>query len=87
MKSMRVMALRRVVHTIPSVADASNGYSVAGLGLCEYLIGVGVDVQLASIDKKGHRRMPDFVRLFPMSPGPRRLGVSAQMHQWLRKSA
>ena len=87
MKSMRVKALRRVVHTIPSVADASNGYTVAALRLCENLIGLGVDVQLASIDKKGHRKMPDYVRLFPMSPGPRRLGVSAQMHQWLRKSA
>jgi glycosyltransferase involved in cell wall biosynthesis len=87
MKSMRVKALRRVVHTIPSVADASNGYAVAALRLCENLIGLGVDVQLASIDKKGHRKMPDYVRLFPMSPGPRRLGVSAQMHQWLRKSA
>ena len=87
MKPLRAKALRKVVHTIPTVADASNGYTVAALRLCENLIGLGVDLQMASLDKKGHRKMPDFVRLFPMSPGPRRLGVCTQMHQWLRKSA
>lgn len=87
MRPLRVKSLRRVVHTIPSLADVSSGYSYASLRLCEGLIGLGVDVQLAAIDKRGHRPMPDYVRLFPLSPGPRRLGVCAQMHQWLRRSA
>ena len=83
----RIKAMRRVAHTIPSVADHSNGYAHSATRLCEGLIGSGVNIELATLEKEGKRSIADFVRIFPRSPGPRKLGASSQMHQWLRRAA
>lgn len=87
MEPSRIKSLRRVAHTIPSLADDASGYTYASMRLCESLIRMGVNVELAALDRPGHRPMPGYVRLFPRNPGPARLGVSTQLHQWLRKSA
>ena len=57
------------------------------LELCEKMLGSGLSLELGTLDRPGHRPVPDFVRRFLPSPGPRRLGASSQMHQWLRRGA
>jgi glycosyltransferase involved in cell wall biosynthesis len=87
MTSLHLKAMRRIVHTIPAVADHSSGYTYSVTRLCESLIERGLDVQLGCVDKPGRRAIPDFVRAFPRSPGPVKLGASSKLHQWLRAAA
>lgn len=87
MTQLHMSAMRRVVHTIPSVADASSGYAQVVLQLCELMSRRNLPLELGTVDRPGHRPVPDFVRRFAPSPGPRRLGASSQLHQWLRKGA
>jgi len=87
MTNLHLKAMRRIVHTIPAVADQSSGYTYSVTRLCESLIGRGLDVQLGCVEKPGRQSVPEFVRAFPRSPGPVKLGASSKLHQWLRTAA
>jgi glycosyltransferase involved in cell wall biosynthesis len=79
-----VKMMRRVVHTIPSVAEESSGYAKMALELCQSMATRGVRTELATLDRDGHREVPAFVKRFAPSAGPKRLGLSSHMHRWLR---
>jgi glycosyltransferase involved in cell wall biosynthesis len=87
MNGLHLKATRRVVHTIPAVADHSSGYTYSVTRLCESLIGKGLEVQLGCVHKPGRRAIPDFARAFPRSAGPAKLGASRRLHQWLQSEA
>lgn len=87
MPQFHIKAMRRVVHTIPSVSDESSGYAYSATRLCESLIEQGLDLQVGTVEREGSRAVPGFVRAFPRSPGPARLGTSSKLHQWLRAAA
>ena len=70
-----------VVHVAPSVSRESSGASYVALRLCEALIGEGLDATLATLDDAPPPKA--FIRLFPPSRGPRRLGRSPALRRWL----
>ena len=87
MPKLHIKAMRRVVHTIPAMADHSSGYTYSATRLCESMIEQGLDLLLGTVEREGDRPLPEFVRTFPRSPGPAKLGTSSKMHQWLRTAA
>jgi glycosyltransferase involved in cell wall biosynthesis len=77
----------RIIHTVPSIAEASSGPSYSVVRLVEELRRGGVDAVLASLDSPGHREMPGWNVRFPRLPFDRRIGASPAMHRWLRQAA
>jgi glycosyltransferase involved in cell wall biosynthesis len=74
----------RAVHVIPAVSEEASGPSYSVVRLCESLVEVGQVVELAALDWSPIARPPDFLKVFPMGRGPKRLGRSPAMWRWLR---
>ncbi|HHJ20510.1 MAG TPA: glycosyltransferase [Gammaproteobacteria bacterium] len=73
---------------IPSNNLASSGLFSFVPRLCDELITMGVQVELAMLRQSVPAGMErDFIRSFPYGPGPMRLGNSPQMRTWLRDQA
>jgi glycosyltransferase involved in cell wall biosynthesis len=72
-----------IVHTIPSIAELSSGPTHSVTRLCEELLARGIDVELSTLDRPGHRAVPGFVRRHPVLLGLHRIGASPAMHRWL----
>lgn len=83
----KTMKPLRVINVIPSLADVSSGPSYSVLRLCESLREAGIELTVAALDSPSHREMPAWVRRFPRSLGPRRLGRSVSMARWLDAEA
>jgi len=77
----------RSIHTTPSIAEEASGPSYSVVRLCESLISEGVDTTLAVLDWAPLASSPSYMRSFPMGVGPRRLGRSPSMRQWLERQA
>jgi glycosyltransferase involved in cell wall biosynthesis len=77
----------RVIHVVPAVSDEASGPSHSVLRLCESLIGTGADARVVTVDADSARSARPYLVRFPMGLGPRRLGVSPQMHRWLNANA
>lgn len=73
----------RVIHVVPRVNEEASGPSYSVVRLCESLIQGGTDARLATLE--GETRAPGgaFHTTFPYGFGPRRLGRSPRMRQWL----
>lgn len=73
----------RVIHVVPRISEEASGPSYSVVRLCESLIEAGIDTRLATLDdpvKQAHR---PFHTTFPYGIGPRRLGRSPRMKQWV----
>ena len=77
--------MMKVIHTIPSIAEAASGPTYSVTSLCKRLIVEGYDLSLIALDWATIENAPQFLRTFPLSIGPRRLGRSAMMKRWLYK--
>lgn len=77
----------RVVHVVPSIKDEASGPSYSVVRLCDSLIGAGADVQLSALDSAEMSVGPAYLKAFPLGFGPRRLGVSPRMRDWLEAQA
>lgn len=76
---------RTIVHVLPSVAREASGPSHSVMGLCETLQQTERDVVLAAVEGGTWRPETPYLRLFEAGNGPRRLGRSPAMHDWLRE--
>jgi glycosyltransferase involved in cell wall biosynthesis len=74
----------RVVHVLPAMSEEASGPSYSVVRLCEALRDAGEDVRLAALDWAPLPTVPRFVHLFPMGAGPRKLGRSPSMRDWLK---
>jgi glycosyltransferase involved in cell wall biosynthesis len=76
----------RVIHVIPAITEEASGPSYSVVRLCQSLIEAGEDLTLATLDWSplpSRPAMPAFMKVFPRGVGPRRLGRSPGMFQWL----
>ena len=74
----------RVIHVVPDINKEAAGPSYSVPKLCESLICAGVDVQLAVLDSPGTPVHLQYLKRFPFGFGPRRLGISPKMNDWLK---
>lgn len=74
-----------VIHTVPAISEEASGPSYSVVRLCEALAEDGQDVTLAALDWAPIPSPPTFLKTFPLGWGPRRLGRSPEMKQWLDK--
>lgn len=76
----------RVIHIVPSIAEEASGPSYSVVRLCASLIAQKLDVTLAALDWAPMSSPPPFLMTFPLGWGPRRLGRSPAMKQWIASS-
>jgi glycosyltransferase involved in cell wall biosynthesis len=77
----------RTVHTIPAVSSEASGPTYSVTRLCETLQEEGVSVVLATLKWDENTVPKHFHRQFKLGIGPRKLGSSPPMKQWLRAQA
>lgn len=77
----------RLIHVVPAISEESTGPSYSVVRLCESLIAEGQDVTLGVLDWTPMDSPPRFAKVFPLSMGPRRLGCSPRMRDWLAERA
>lgn len=77
----------RAVHIVPAISEEASGPSYSVVRLCESLIAQGQEVTLAALDWAPLITAPFFLKSFPLGWGPRRLGRSPAMMQWLSEAA
>jgi glycosyltransferase involved in cell wall biosynthesis len=77
--------LEAIVHCIPAITDESSGPSYSVVRLCQALGPIfGERIVLATLGTgERHRDIP-FIREFPRTSYPWRLGRSPEMRRWLR---
>ena len=75
------------VHVVPSISNESSGPSYSVVKLCLSLRACGVSAVLATLEGSNKSSEYSFVRAFPVSGWPRRLGRSSQMNHWLKNEA
>lgn len=75
----------RVIHVVPAVTEEASGPSYSVVRLCQSLIDAGEDLTLAALDWAPFPSMPEFMKVFPLGVGPRRLGRSPEMSRWLMR--
>jgi glycosyltransferase involved in cell wall biosynthesis len=74
----------KAIHVVPGIGNESSGPSYSVVSLCRSLQDAGVATTLAVLQESGHAALPDFVKSFPVSGYPIRLGGSSKMRRWLR---
>lgn len=72
----------RIIQTVASISEEAAGPSYSVVRLCESLIADGEDTTLAVLDWPPMASASQFVKMFPLGIGPRRLGRSPGMRQW-----
>lgn len=73
----------RAIHTVASITYEAGGLSYSVVRLCESLIKQGHDMTLSVLNDPPRPSFPHFVRAFSLGIGPRKLGRSPAMFQWL----
>ena len=76
----------RAIHIVPAISEEASGPSYSVVRLCESLITQGQRVTLAALDWASLPSPPPFLKTFPLGWGPRRLGCSPAMMQWLSET-
>jgi glycosyltransferase involved in cell wall biosynthesis len=84
---MSSFPLIRAVHVVTVISEKASGLSNSVLRQCESLIAQGQAISLAALDWAPMPSPPSFLRTFPLGLGPRRLGRSPAMKQWLMTQA
>lgn len=77
----------RVIHVVPAITEEASGPSYSVPRLCESLIGAGMNVQLAALEWSSSPVILPYLKSFPLGLGPRQLGVSPSMRDWLETEA
>ncbi|MGO9312921.1 MAG: glycosyltransferase [Syntrophobacteraceae bacterium] len=77
----------KLVHVVPSIFEEASGPSYSVVRLCESLITQGLEVTLAALDWGPLPSPPPFLKTFSLGLGPRRLGRSPAMLNWLADHA
>lgn len=75
-----------IVQVISSIANEASGPSYSVVRLSESLINQGLDTTLACLDWGFIGSPPSFLKAFPLSWGPRKLGRSTSMEKWLSQT-
>ena len=73
----------RLAHIVSSISEEASGPTYSVIRLCESLLAQGEEVSLLTLDWATNTVYPHFARSFRMGRGPRKLGRSSAMHQWL----
>ncbi len=73
----------RVIHVVPAVSNEAAGPSYSVPRLCESFLAAGLDVTLATLNWSPGAPTRPYQKKFPLGFGPRQLGVSPQMRDWL----
>jgi glycosyltransferase involved in cell wall biosynthesis len=76
-----------LIHVVPAITEEASGPSYSVVRLCQSLIESGEDLTLAALDWSPYPSMPEFMKVFPLGIGPRRLGRSPEMSRWLMGEA
>jgi len=74
-----------IIHVVPALSEESSGPSYSVVGLCHSLTDSVNHLKLAALDWAPLRNPPPFLKVFPIGLGPRRLGRSPVMLNWLRE--
>jgi glycosyltransferase involved in cell wall biosynthesis len=74
-------------HVVPAISEEIGGPSYSVTRLCESLIAEEVNIALATLNWTVLRHSPDFLTTFPLGYGPRKLGRSPVMSDWLVRQA
>jgi glycosyltransferase involved in cell wall biosynthesis len=77
----------RLIQTVAAISEEATGPAYSVVRLCESLIANGADTTLAVLDWTPMPSPPAFVKMFPLSFGPRRLGRSPSMRRWFDEEA
>ena len=73
----------RLLHTVSAVSEEASGPSYSVVRLCESLIAQNQDVSLITLDWSPMCSNYSFLKQFPLGLGPKKLGRSPTMNQWL----
>lgn len=76
----------KLIHVVPAISSEASGPSYSVVRLCESLIGEQHQLTLAALDWAPLANSPSFLKTFAFGLGPRRLGRSPDMAQWLATS-
>lgn len=77
----------KTIHVVPGISNESSGPSYSVVSLCRSLGECGVSTTLATLDGSNGSSKPSFVKSFPISGYPARLGRSSKMRGWLNSAA
>lgn len=75
----------QVIHVVSGITDDGGGPSYSVPKLCESLISAGLEVKLATLDWPTTKANLPYINIFPFGLGPRRLGSSPKMGNWLKQ--
>ncbi len=74
----------RVIHVIPAITEEAAGPSYSVPRLCESLIDHDIDVELVALSAMNNQPHLPYLKTFPFGFGPKRLGFSPKMKNWLK---
>ncbi len=74
----------KLIHIIPSINEEASGPSYSVVRLCESEINHGANLSLVALDWAPIPNPPLFLKTFPLGIGPRKLGSSPAMREWLQ---
>lgn len=77
----------RLVHILPALSEEASGPSYSVVRLCESLIAEKVELTLAALDWEPIAYPPAFIKTFKVGWGPRSLGRSPSMQEWVEKQS
>ena len=75
----------RVIHVIPAITEEAAGPSYSVPRFCESLIDRGVELELVALGSANTTANLPYLKTFPLGLGPKRLGISPMMRNWLKK--
>jgi glycosyltransferase involved in cell wall biosynthesis len=75
----------RVIHVIPSITEEAAGPSYSVPRLCESLIDNDVELELVALGSVNITTNLPYLKTFPLGLGPKRLGISPKMRNWLKQ--
>jgi glycosyltransferase involved in cell wall biosynthesis len=80
----------KIIHIVPSVNIEASGPSHSVQGLCSAQLELKNEVSIAALDwqpedSEGYLNPQSFVQVFPLGFGPKRLGRSPRMFDWLKR--
>ena len=77
----------KAIHVVPSISDESSGPSYSVVSLCRSLGECGLSTTLATLEGSDGSSASEFVKSFPVTGYPARLGRSPKMRDWLKCEA
>jgi glycosyltransferase involved in cell wall biosynthesis len=75
----------RVIHVVPAIAEEAAGPSYSVPRLCESLIDHDINVELVALSSINNLPHLPYLKTFPFGLGPKRLGFSPKMKNWLKQ--